>query len=32
MKRDDLNVSRRDFLAGSGLFVFFPLEPSEAFQ
>jgi isoquinoline 1-oxidoreductase len=32
MKRDDLNLSRRDFLAGSGLFVFFPVEPLEAFQ
>jgi isoquinoline 1-oxidoreductase len=30
MKRDDL--SRRDLLAGSGLFVFFPVEPLAAFQ
>ena len=32
MKRDELNTSRRDFLAGSGLFVFFTVEPLAAFQ
>ncbi len=32
MKRDDLSLSRRDLLAGSGLFVFFRAEPLAAFQ
>ena len=32
MKREELNLSRRDFLAGPGLFVFFPVGPLEAFQ
>jgi isoquinoline 1-oxidoreductase len=32
MKRHDLILSRRDFLAGPGLFVFFRVGPLEAFQ
>jgi isoquinoline 1-oxidoreductase len=32
MNRDDLSLSRRDFLAGSGLLVFFTVEPLAAFQ